>query len=142
MAVARDNGSEPMSSRVRVIINVASSKIKPPFFTEISESVRLPENYTSYKTPIATLAAHSNIDAPDLYFELVKGQTEQTNSDETFRINERGNSVDIHAAKDVNDEIPTFMAVDGGSVLENSAASTFVLRVQATDRDATYPNNW
>ncbi len=175
MAVARDNGSEPMSSRVRVMINVASSKIKPPFFTDIPEPVSLPENYTSYKTPIATLAAHSNIAAPDLYFELVKGQTEQTNSDETFRINERGNSVDIHAAKaldyekvtqyiltvrvkneagvaaetvltvnveDVNDEIPTFMAVDGGSVLENSASNTFVLRVQATDRDATYPNNW
>ncbi|KAI9564700.1 hypothetical protein GHT06_008441 [Daphnia sinensis] len=175
MAVARDNGTEPMSSRVRVVINVASSKIKPPYFTDIPESVRLPENYTSYKTPIATLAAHSNIAAPDLYFELVKGQTEQTNSDETFRINERGNSVDIHAAKaldyekvtqyiltvrvkneagvaaetvltvsvdDVNDEIPTFMAVDGGSVLENSVANTFVLKVQATDRDATYPNNW
>lgn len=178
MAVARDNGQNSMSSRVRVVINVASSKIKPPFFTEIPDTIHIPENYTSYKTPITTLTARSNIAAPDLYFELVKGQTEQTNSDETFRINERGNStdiVDIHVAKaldyekvtqyiltvrvkneagvaaetvvtvnidDVNDEIPTFMAVDGGSVLENSAPNTFVLKVQATDKDATYPNNW
>lgn len=175
MAVASDNGTEQMHSRVRVVINVASSKIKPPFFTEVPGMVHIPENYTAYKIPIATLAAQSNIAAPDLYFELVTGQTEQTNSDEAFRINERGNSVDIHVAKaldyekvtqylltvrvkneagvaaetvltvsvdDVNDELPTFMAVDGGSVLENSAPNTFVLKVQATDKDGTYPNNW
>ena len=120
------------------------------------------------------MTAQSNMPEPDLYFELVKGQTEQTNSDETFRITERGNSVDILVAKaldyekvtqyiltvrvknsasvaaetvlvvsveDVNDESPTWTAVDGGSVLENSAPGTFVLKVQATDRDATYPNN-
>ena len=27
-------------------------------------------------------------------------------------------------------------------MLENSAPGTFVLKIQATDRDATYPNNW
>ena len=174
-ATAKDNGTEPQSSRVRVVITVASSKIKPPYFTDLMDTVRLPENYTDYKRPIATMAAHSNILESDLYFELVKGQTEQTNSDETFRINERGNAVDILVAKpldyekvtqyiltvrvknaagvaaetvlvvfveDVNDESPTFIAVDGGSVLENSAPGTFVMRVQATDRDATSPNNW
>lgn len=173
--MARDNGQPAQQSQVRVVITVASSKVKPPYFTSVeSDTIRLKENYTLYKTPIATLTAQSNVAEPDLYFELVKGQTEQTNSDETFRILERGNSVDILLAKsldyekvtqymltvrvknaeqaaaetllyvkveDVNDETPTFTAVDGGSVLENSAPGTFVLKVQATDKDATYPNN-
>lgn len=163
-----------MSARVRVVINVASSKIKPPTFTEFPESPHIPENYTAYNTPIASLTATSNIEAPDLYFELVNGQTEQTNRDETFRILEKGSSVEIKVAKaldyekvtqyiltvrvkneaqvaaetivtvnidDVNDEIPTFTAVEGGSVLENSSPSSFVLKVQATDKDATYPSN-
>ena len=175
-AVARDNGDPPQESQIPVYITVASTKVKRPEFTSISsESIRLKENYTAYKTPVATLTAQSNVADPDLYFELVKGQTEQTNSDETFRILERGNSVDILVAKaldyekvtqymltvrvknaeqaaaetvlvvsvdDVNDEPPNFIAVDGGSVLENSAPGTFVLKIQATDRDATYPNNW
>lgn len=31
---------------------------------------------------------------------------------------------------DVNDESPTFIAVDSGSVLENSAPHTYVLKIQ------------
>lgn len=165
---------------MNVTIEVASSKVKPPSFVNNPVVVTLPENYTSYVKPIATFEAISNIEnEPDLYFELVKGQTSQTNSDDTFTIAERGNFVDIKLAKpldyetvnhyiltlrvkndakakrgmaaetileiyvtDVNDESPTFTAVDGGSVLENSAPSTFVLKVQAIDKDGTHPNNW
>ena len=179
-AAAMDHGPHPEGSQdrsqVNVVITVASSKIKPPsFINPPMAPVSLQENYTLYKVPIASFEAQSNIAEPDLYFELVKGQTQQTNSDETFRINERGNSVDILLSKsldfeqlthyiltvrvknaanvaaetvleifvnDVNDESPTFIAVDSGSVLENSAPHTYVLKIQATDKDGTYPNNW
>ena len=162
---------------MNVVISVASSLIKPPSFVNPPTApVHLNESYNAYKTPIVTLEARSNIELPDLYFELVKGQTQQTNSDETFRTAERGNNyVDILLSKaldyetvthyiltvrvrndagvaaetlleiyvdDVNDESPTFIAVDSGSVLENSAPHTFVLKVQATDKDGTFPNNW
>ena len=53
---------------------------------------------------LVTFEARSNVDLPDLYFELVKGQTQQTNSDETFRILEFNNSVAIVLAKPLDYE--------------------------------------
>nr|BAD91054.1 Af1-cadherin [Artemia franciscana] len=42
---------------------------------------------------------------------------------------------------DSNDEIPSFIDIESGSVLENSAVQTFVLRIRAIDKDGTSPNN-
>lgn len=43
--------------------------------------------------------------------------------------------------KDVNDEIPLFIEQEQGSVLEEMPIGTKVTKIQAIDKDGTYPNN-
>lgn len=43
--------------------------------------------------------------------------------------------------EDVNDEIPSFIELVSGSVLENEEAGAEVMVVRAVDKDSTYPNN-
>ncbi len=83
---------------------VKESFNKPPtFVTGPGSVIELSETYTDFRTPVATYTARSNIPGDStVFFQLVRGRTEQTNKDDTFRAlqtPDRPNAVDIHLAK-------------------------------------------
>ncbi|XP_026332342.1 DE-cadherin isoform X2 [Hyposmocoma kahamanoa] len=85
-AVVTDKGEPPLQSSMTLDIAVVESNKKPPSFTEVPrEPIRLKESYANFTHPITILKAQSNIEDEDkLQFELVMGQTEQTNKQHTF----------------------------------------------------------
>ena len=72
---------------------------------------------------------HTITDCLDLFFQ--NNGAQQLASEATVFI----------VLEDVNDEIPLFMEREQESVLEGEPIGTVVTRVNAIDRDGTFPNN-
>ncbi|XP_063832416.1 DE-cadherin [Ostrinia nubilalis] len=85
-AIVKDQGDPPLQSSITLDIQVVESNKKSPSFIEVPPGpIRLKENYADFNAPIATVKAVSNIPEEEkLQFELVQGQTEQTNKRHTF----------------------------------------------------------
>jgi hypothetical protein len=103
-ATASDGGSPPRSSTIDVTIEVKESFNKRPSFVDGPGSViSLKEGFTDFARPIARYSAKSNIPGDDtVFFQLVRGRTEQTNKGDTFRAvqsNSDPNAVSIFLAK-------------------------------------------
>ncbi|XP_052754013.1 DE-cadherin isoform X2 [Galleria mellonella] len=96
-AIVKDMGDQPQQSSITLDIQVVESNKKSPSFIEVpDEPIRLKENYADFKTPIATVRAISNIPEEEkLQFELVMGQTEQTNKRHTFVLEPEANTAYI-----------------------------------------------
>jgi len=119
-------------------------------------------------------------DNPTVFYQLIRGSTEQTNKYDTFYLQQRQQSgwtyadvkvnhpldyerikeynltirVENNGAQqlaseatifivleDVNDEIPLFTEREQERVLEGEPVGTVVTRVNAIDKDGTFPNN-
>ncbi|XP_049885544.1 DE-cadherin [Pectinophora gossypiella] len=92
-AVVKDKGTPPQSSSITLDIQVVESNKKSPSFLEVpDEPIRLKENFADFNEAIATVRATSNIPGEEkkLQFELVQGQTEQTNKWHTFVMEPEG----------------------------------------------------
>ncbi|XP_063374480.1 DE-cadherin [Cydia amplana] len=85
-AIVKDMGDPPQQSSITLDIQVVESNKKSPSFIEVPDGpIRLKENYADFNAHIATVRAVSNIpEEKKLLFELVMGQTEQTNKWHTF----------------------------------------------------------
>ncbi|XP_026497557.1 DE-cadherin isoform X4 [Vanessa tameamea] len=96
-AIVKDMGDPPQQSSITLDIQVVESNKKSPSFIEVpDEPIRLKENYADFNTPIATVRAISNIpEEKKLQFELVMGQTEQTNKWHTFVLEPEADSAYI-----------------------------------------------
>ncbi len=87
LATATDSGNPPKSSSIHVTLDVKESSNKAPKFeTGPGSSIDLPEGYSDFGRSIANYTARSNIPGDEtVFFQLVRGRTEQTNKDDTFR---------------------------------------------------------
>ncbi|RZF43960.1 hypothetical protein LSTR_LSTR006768 [Laodelphax striatellus] len=93
---ATDLGSPPNHASMKLYVAVVESHKKAPTFTMIPASpILIKENLTDYSYHIATFKAVSNTDEEAPVFELVKGKTQQTNKDDTFRLYVEGTSAYI-----------------------------------------------
>lgn len=86
-AKAMDKGDPPMSTSIDVTINVVSSGSLPPIIVKQEPSnPSVPED-TSEGTDVVIVCASSNIpSSPKVFFTLLNGNTQDTNSDGTFAI--------------------------------------------------------
>ena len=103
-ATATDAGSPPKSTTVDVTIEVKESSNKAPSFVDGPGSeIPLVEGYNDFSKPIASYVASSNIPGDNtVFFQLVRGRTEQTNKHDTFRAIQSAsdpNKVDIYLTK-------------------------------------------
>ncbi len=108
-ATASDNGSPPLSQTIDVTIEVKESLNKRPSFeTGPGSTISLKEGFLDFKQPIAKYTAKSNIpDDETVFFQLVRGRTEQTNKGDTFRAvqsNHEPNAVQLFVAKSLDYE--------------------------------------
>ncbi|XP_049959690.1 DE-cadherin [Schistocerca serialis cubense] len=89
VAKATDHGVPPLSATVDLeIVVVETNKKSPTIEPDPFDNVyQIPENYSDFSAPIITIKAQSNIpNSPELQFLLVSGQTQQSNSVPTFRL--------------------------------------------------------
>ena len=86
-ARAQDLGDDPKYSDIDVNIHVIRSyKKAPSFLSAPQEPIKIPENFVDFNYEIVKLETVSNIpDSSELLFNLLIGDTEQTNSRSTFR---------------------------------------------------------
>ncbi|XP_038114556.1 DE-cadherin [Culex quinquefasciatus] len=99
----------PQDAEVEVKIPVIESNKLPPYFTLTQQQpISLEENYSNYSAALATLQAQSDIKGkPELIFELVTGRTEQTNSRNTFLLEQKENTAIILLGKALDYETIT-----------------------------------
>ncbi|CAG9112803.1 unnamed protein product [Plutella xylostella] len=96
-AIVKDMGDPPQQSSITLDIQVVESNKKSPSFIEVPDGpIRLKENFADFNAHIATVRAVSNIpEEKKLLFELVMGQTEQTNKWHTFVLESENDSAYI-----------------------------------------------
>lgn len=99
----------PQDAEVEVKIPVIESNKLPPYFTETQQHpLSLDENFSNYSAPLATLRANSHVEGkPEVIFELVTGRTEQTNSRNTFLLEQKGDTAIILLGKALDYETIT-----------------------------------
>ncbi|KAI5644881.1 cadherin domain-containing protein [Phthorimaea operculella] len=92
-AIVKDMGNPVQQSSIQLDVTVVESNKKSPSFLEVPEHViHLKEDYSEFQVPIASVRATSNIPNEEkVQFELVQGQTEQTNKYHTFVLEPEGN---------------------------------------------------
>merc|ERR1719361_1834768 len=180
-AIAEDRGDTVLSRTVEVQIDVVDRSNKPPVWDRpVYGPIYVKEN-TAIGQTVTTVRASSGIeDNPTVFYQLIRGSTDQTNKYDTFylqqkivdgwtyadikvnhpldyeRIKEYNLTVRVEnngaqqlaseatvfiVLEDVNDEIPLFTEREQERVLEGEPVGTIVTRVNAIDRDGTFPNN-
>ncbi|XP_046488919.1 DE-cadherin isoform X1 [Neodiprion pinetum] len=110
IAKAVDQGEIPQSSYIELEIRVVESHKKAPaFLNRTSEPLKLNESLNDFSLSLVRLQAVSNIDGDsEVVFRLVNGRTEQTNKENTFRLDQSGKDVaDIKLAKHLDFESNT-----------------------------------
>jgi len=158
------NISERKENVADIKVTVVSSEKQFPTFVDFpTHSIYIKENFSDINYAIATITAQSNIRNEEIQFQLVKGQTAQTNKDATFQLTSMnsttarltlGRRLDYEVVteyqltvkilnkdslasskliaikvEDVNDEIPYFLDLVTGSVLENEEPGSEVMQV-------------
>lgn len=95
-------------AEVDVSIYVIESNKLPPYFTGTQQQpISLEENFSNYSEPLATLRANSQANNPELIFELITGRTEQTNSRNTFVLDQKDDTAVILLGKALDYETIT-----------------------------------
>jgi hypothetical protein len=85
-ATAKDSGTPPKLAETEIMLEVKESNKKPPsFISGPGSEIRIDESYNNFNEPVARYTAKSNYEDPTLLFHLVKGRTEKTNKDDTFK---------------------------------------------------------
>uniref|UniRef100_A0A182P1E6 Cadherin domain-containing protein n=1 Tax=Anopheles epiroticus TaxID=199890 RepID=A0A182P1E6_9DIPT len=91
------NEEHKQETEIDVNIRVIDSVLTRPYFTTLIEGpILLKESFMNFSSPVAVLEANSSIpNEPDIYFTLVRGDTEQTNSKNTFALEQSCNTANI-----------------------------------------------
>lgn len=138
----RDNPKDgnPLSAAVPLQIEVVGSDKHPPRFTHYPEApINLAENYSNYDDAIITLTAESDIEDPELQFQLLKGKTAQTNKDQTFKLIQEGQSAKISLARALDYETVTEYKLTVRVVNKDQLAASVDLTINISDVNDEIP---
>eukprot|EP00095_Tigriopus_kingsejongensis_P004384 maker-scaffold1072_size64607-snap-gene-0.18 protein:Tk04384 transcript:maker-scaffold1072_size64607-snap-gene-0.18-mRNA-1 annotation:"GK18219" len=89
-AIAEDRGASPLSRTVEVQIDVVDRSNKPPVWDQtVYGPIYVKEN-TAVGETVTTVKASSGIeDNPTVFYQLIRGSTDQTNKYDTFYLQQR-----------------------------------------------------
>ncbi|XP_050072812.1 DE-cadherin-like [Anopheles maculipalpis] len=91
------DGKSTHNTDVEVKIRVVDTNELPPYFTKVPEGpIALNETFKEYALALAHFEAESSIpDKPEVIFALIQGRSEQTNSKNTFLLEQINNTAFI-----------------------------------------------
>lgn len=133
-------GESPNYSTAEVKITIVDSNKQPPTITAEPESITLPENYTAGPTPLFDITARSNIENEEVQFELLKGQTRQTNNDGTFLLNSNGSKAVITLIRSLDYETVEEYRLTVRVTNTDSLMAITTLTVNVEDVNDEFPN--
>ena len=178
---ASDSGDPALEADVEVALVVVDRNNKPPIWDNQNYGpIYVKENATPGHTVTSVKASSGIADNPTIFYQLIRGSTDQTNKYDTFYLQQRQDNgwtyadvkvnqpLDFERIKeynltirvenngaqqlaseatifivleDVNDEIPLSTEREQETVMEGEPVGTPVTRINAIDKDGTFPNN-
>lgn len=140
-AVVTDMGKEPQTSSIALDIQVVESNKKGPSFVEFPhEAIVLKENFADFDAHIVTVKAISNIpEERELLFELVTGQTEQTNKRSTFVLESEGDTAFIKLGSHLDYEKITDYSLTIRVQNKFNLAAETIIQIQLEDVNDNLP---
>ncbi|XP_032691269.1 DE-cadherin [Odontomachus brunneus] len=146
VATAMDLGKPPMANQIDLDIRVVESHKKAPaFLPRPTAPIKLLENFSDFDASIVRLKAVSNVNDSSksensyLLFELVTGRTEQTNKDNTFRLESNKDVADIKLSQSLDYERNTQYSLIVRVQNKNELAAETVIDIEVLDVNDNIP---
>uniref|UniRef100_A0A182WJR5 DE-cadherin n=1 Tax=Anopheles minimus TaxID=112268 RepID=A0A182WJR5_9DIPT len=135
------HGETVLDAEADVKIRVVGNNQLPPYFTRVpAEVIVLNETFKDYTKSLAEFSAESSItEKPEVIFELIQGRTEQTNSKNTFLLEQNNNTATIKLGKMLDFEtVPEYTLTVS---IKNSYElfTEIILKIQILDENDVIP---
>ncbi|XP_053674739.1 DE-cadherin [Anopheles nili] len=134
-------GEPVQDAEVDVKVRVVESNKLPPYFTKVQGvPIELNETFKNYTESLAVIEAESNIpEKPEVIFELIQGRAEQTNSKNTFLLEQINNSAMIRLGKTLDYETVTEYTLTVSVKNSHDLVSESVLKIKVLDENDIIP---
>ncbi|XP_052859785.1 DE-cadherin [Anopheles cruzii] len=128
-------------AEVEVKVRVVESNKLPPYFTKVQLTpIVLNETFKNYTESLAEFEAESNIpEKPEVVFELIQGRAEQTNSKNTFLLEQNGNTATIKLGKTLDYETVTEYTLTVSMKNSHDLVAETVLKIKVLDENDIIP---
>uniref|UniRef100_A0A182XLI7 DE-cadherin n=1 Tax=Anopheles quadriannulatus TaxID=34691 RepID=A0A182XLI7_ANOQN len=134
-------GEAVQDAEVDVKVRVVESNKLPPYFTRVqAAALVLNETFTNYTESLAEFEAESNIpEKPEVIFELIQGRAEQTNSKNTFLLEQINNTASIKLGKTLDYETVTEYTLTVSVKNSYNNVVETVLKIKVLDENDIIP---
>ncbi|ETN59226.1 DE-cadherin [Anopheles darlingi] len=128
-------------AEVEVKVRVVESNKLPPYFTKVQLTpIVLNETFKNYTEALAEFEAESNIpEKPEVIFELIQGRAEQTNSKNTFLLEQNNNTATIKLGKTLDYETVTEYTLTVSVKNSHDLVAETVLKIKVLDENDIIP---
>uniref|UniRef100_A0A182R3I9 Cadherin domain-containing protein n=1 Tax=Anopheles funestus TaxID=62324 RepID=A0A182R3I9_ANOFN len=135
------HGYSVHDAEVDVRIPVVRTNQLPPYFTIVPDLViPLKETFKNYSKSLAAFAAESSIhDKPEVIYELIQGRTEETNSKNTFILEQINNTASIKLGKMLDYETVSQYTLTVSVKNSYDLVSEMVLQIVVLDENDNIP---
>ncbi|XP_061519659.1 DE-cadherin [Anopheles gambiae] len=134
-------GEAVQDAEVDVKVRVVESNKLPPYFTKVqAAALVLNETFKNYTESLAEFEAESNIpEKPEVIFELIQGRAEQTNSKNTFLLEQINNTASIKLGKTLDYETVTEYTLTVSVKNSHDLVAETVLKIKVLDENDIIP---
>uniref|UniRef100_A0A182N926 Cadherin n=1 Tax=Anopheles dirus TaxID=7168 RepID=A0A182N926_9DIPT len=134
-------GEAVQDAEVDVKVRVVESNKLPPYFTKVQAvPIVLNETFKNYTESLAEFEAESNIpEKPEVIFELIQGRAEQTNSKNTFLLEQINNTASIKLGKTLDYETVTEYTLTVSVKNSHDLVAETVLKIKVLDENDIIP---
>ncbi|XP_052893938.1 DE-cadherin [Anopheles moucheti] len=134
-------GEAVQDAEVDVKVRVVESNKLPPYFTKVQATpIVLNETFKNYTESLAEFDAESNIpEKPEVIFELIQGRAEQTNSKNTFLLEQVNNTASIKLGKTLDYETVTEYTLTVSVKNSHDLVAEAVLKIKVLDENDIIP---
>ncbi|XP_040156053.1 DE-cadherin-like [Anopheles arabiensis] len=133
--------NESENPEVDVKVHIIDAEKRLPYFTKVPEvPVILHENFTAFDQVLAVFEANSNINNDsNVIFKLVRGKFEQTNSMNTFLLEQINNTAHIKLARALDYESVTEYTITVRATNRHDLAAEAVVKIIILDVNDNVP---
>uniref|UniRef100_A0A182X1A1 Cadherin domain-containing protein n=1 Tax=Anopheles quadriannulatus TaxID=34691 RepID=A0A182X1A1_ANOQN len=133
--------NESDSPEVDVKVHIINADKRLPYFTKVPEvPVILHENFTAFQQVLAVFEANSNINnESNIIFKIVRGKFEQTNSMNTFLLEQIENTAHIRLAGALDFERVTEYTITVRATNRHDLATEAVVKIMILDVNDNIP---
>lgn len=128
-------------TQIEVRIRVVGSSLRAPQIIQTSgDTINMKENFSEYQKKLFSLSAISNVEGkPGVVFELMTGNTDQTNRQKTFVADQHNNDFSIMLGKSLDYETTTDYTLTVVVKNDHLLTAEYTIRVRVEDVNDNIP---